>query len=76
MQLISQQKSSPMSYDVICHCTFCNCVRNPMLLPIRNKQAQVVQKLASAIHRINHYPADKYYGKRLRYSLDSALSGG
>ena len=24
-------------------------------------QAQVVQTLDSAIHRINHYPADKYY---------------
>ena len=33
--------------------------------------AQVVQKLDSAIHRINHYPADTYYGKQLRYPLDS-----
>ena len=36
-------------------------------------QAQVVQKLDSAIHRINHYPADTYYGKQLRYPLDSAV---
>ena len=39
-------------------------------------QAQVVQKLDSAIHRINHYPADTYYGKQLRYPLDSDLSAG
>ena len=38
--------------------------------------AQVVQTLDSAIHRINHYPADKYYGNQLRYPLDSDLSGG
>ena len=38
--------------------------------------APVVQMLDSAIHRINHYPADKYYGNQLRYPLDSDLSGG
>ena len=27
----------------------------------KDDQAPVVQKLDSAIHRINHYPADKYY---------------
>ena len=36
----------------------------------------VVQTLDRAIHRINHYPADKYYGNQLRYPLDSDLSGG
>ena len=36
----------------------------------------VVQTLDSAIHRINHYPADKYYGNQLLYPLDSDLSGG
>ena len=35
-----------------------------------------VQKLDSAIHRINHYPADKCYGNQLRYPVDSDLSGG
>ena len=39
-------------------------------------QAPVVQTLDSTIHRINHYPADKYYGSQLRYPLDSDLSGG
>ena len=39
-------------------------------------QAPVVQTLDSAIHRINHYPADNYYGNQLRYPLDSDLSGG
>ena len=37
--------------------------------------APVVQTLDSAIHRKNHYPADKYYGNQLRYPLDSDLSG-
>ena len=40
------------------------------------QQAPVVQKLDSAIHRINHYPADKYYGNQLLYLPDSDLSGG
>ena len=41
-------------------------------------QAPVVQKVDSAIHRINHYPADKYLGNQLqwRYPLDRDLSGG
>ena len=37
--------------------------------------ASVVQTLDSAIHRINHYPAEKYYRNQLHYPLDSALSG-
>ena len=39
-------------------------------------QAPVVQTLDSAIRRINHYPADKYYGNQLRYLLDIDLSAG
>ena len=39
-------------------------------------QAGVVEKMDSAIHRRNHYPADKYLGKRLHYLLDRDLSGG
>ena len=38
--------------------------------------APVVQTLDSAIHRINHYSVDKYYGNQLRCPLDSNLSGG
>ena len=38
--------------------------------------ASVVQTLDSAIHQINHYPRDKYYGNQLRYPLNSDLSGG
>ena len=38
--------------------------------------APVVQTLDSAIHRINHYPLDKYLGNQLRYPLDRFLSGG
>ena len=39
-------------------------------------QAPVVQRLDNAIHRINHYPADKYWQNKPRYPLDSDLSGG
>ena len=38
--------------------------------------APIVQTLDSATHRINHYPADKYYGNQLRYPLDRDLSDG
>ena len=43
---------------------------------IHTHQAPVVQTLDNAIHRINHYPADKYYRNQLRYLLDRDLSGG
>ena len=36
----------------------------------------VLQKLDTAIHRINHYPVDKYTGNQLHYSVDRHLSGG
>jgi len=38
--------------------------------------AAVVQKLDSAIRRINHYPVDKVIGFPNTYPLDSDLSGG
>ena len=38
--------------------------------------APVVQTLVSAIHRINHYPADSVINFRNTYPLDSDLSGG
>ena len=38
--------------------------------------ALVVQTLDSAIHRINHYPADRVIGFPNTYPLDSDLSGG
>ena len=41
-----------------------------------NIQAQVVQKLDSAIHWINHYPVNKYQGNQLHYPLDRDLSAG
>ena len=37
---------------------------------------RVVQMLDSAIHPINHYPPDKYWGSHLRYPLDRDLSNG
>ena len=43
----------------------------------KNKEhAPVVQTLDSAIHRINHYPADSVIDLRNTYPLDSDLSGG
>ena len=38
--------------------------------------APVVQTSDSAIHRINHYPADSVIDFRNTYPLDSDLSGG
>ena len=38
--------------------------------------ARVVQTLDSAIHRINHYPADSVIDFRNAYPLDSDLSCG
>ena len=37
-------------------------------------QAPFVQKLDSAIHRINHYSVDKCQGKQSHYPLDKDLS--
>ena len=48
----------------------------PGLMTLWILQAQVVSTLDSAIHRLNHYPANKYKGSPLRYPLDSDLSGG
>ena len=39
-------------------------------------QAPVVQKLDSAIHRINYYPVDKYQGNQLHYPLSSTRQSG
>ena len=40
---------------------------------VSNEQAPVVQTLDSAVQRINHYPAGRYYGNQLRYQLNSAI---
>ena len=42
----------------------------------RNDLAPVVQKLDSAIHRINLYPLDSAIGFPNTYPLDRDLSGG
>ena len=39
-------------------------------------QAPLVQMLDNAIHQINHYPADKYWGNQLHFPLDRDLSSG
>ena len=38
--------------------------------------APVIQKVDSAIQRINHYPVDNAIISRNTYPLDSDLSGG
>ncbi len=38
-------------------------------------QGPVVQRVDNAIHRVNRYPLDKYLQNKLRYPLDSDLSG-
>ena len=42
----------------------------------RNDLAPVVQKLDSAIHRINHYALDSAFGFPNTYPLDRDSSGG
>ena len=42
----------------------------------RKHQAPVVQTVANAIHRINHYPLDIAIGFAITYPVDSDLSGG
>ena len=45
------------------------------LLSTLEDLARGVQTLDSAIHRINHYPADSVIDLRNTYPLDSDLSG-
>ena len=40
---------------------------------VTNALATIVQTLDSAIHRINHYPANKYKRNQLHYSVDSFI---
>ena len=44
------------------------------LLRVSLSQAQVVEKLVSAFHGINHYTVDKWLGKQLWYLLDRDVS--
>ena len=44
--------------------------------PLPLYQAPVVQKVDSAIHRIDLYPVDSAIGLPNTYPLDSDLSGG
>ena len=46
------------------------------LIWISTNQGPVVQRLNSAIHRINLYPADSVIDFRDTFPLDSDLSGG
>ena len=45
-------------------------------LYLEKHQAPVVQRLDSAVHRINHYPADSVVCFVNTYPLDSDLSSG
>ena len=52
-------------------------VKFPAIFPVLAKRlAPVAQTLDSAIHRINHYPADSFIDFRNTYPLDSDLSRG
>ena len=51
-------------------------VLNYKILQKETVLAPVVQTLDSALHRINHYPADKYLGNQSHYPLDRDLSSG
>ena len=54
-----------------------NMLASNMIMPYtRNDMAPVVQKLDSAIHRINHYALDSTFGFPNTYPLDRDLSGG
>ena len=65
------------SHNKILWCNHSNKISWTILLHHAiNFQVAVVQKVDNVIHRINHYPADKYYGNQLRYPLDRDLSGG
>ena len=44
--------------------------------PFSKHLGPVVRSVDNAIHRINRYPADKCWQDKLRYPLDSDLSGG
>ena len=50
--------------------------KRPYLFSKNDYLAPVVQTSDSAIHRINHYPADSVIDFRNTYPLDSDLSGG
>ena len=74
-RLASQRKDPLKSYKKV----FCSKLLVEAVLTFNHQLfilAPVVQKLDSATHRINHYPADKYYGNQLRYPLDRDLSDG
>ena len=47
-----------------------------LIMDKKTHQVLAVQKMDSAIHRINHYPADSVIDFRNTYLLDSDLSGG
>ena len=54
-----------------------NKLASNMIMPYtRNDLAPVLQKLDSAIHRINHYVLDSAFGFPNTYPLDRDLSGG
>ena len=60
-----------MHYDWVTVCL----VADQNISKSGNALASVVQTLDSAIHRINHYPADSVISFLNTYPLDSDLSG-
>ena len=71
-------RSTTMSHPACYHSKRIQ-IKIAMSIPERNNAthlALVVQTLNSAIHQINHCPADKYLGNQLHYPLDRDLSIG
>ena len=56
--------------------TYCQIPRETVSFVFPRILASVVQRLDSAIHRINHYPVDSAISFPNTYPLDSDLSGG
>ena len=46
---------------------------SPYIILYTSDLARVVQTLDSAIHRINQYPADNYWGNQLHYPVDCVI---
>ena len=76
----SLQKTLLLGPGCLCLIGLCFLLKDALLLKMQRiktiVQGPVVQKADSAIHRINHYPADKGVQNQLRYPLGNNLSGG
>ena len=75
LSLVKKKKNSEAFRGVLFEDARKN-LKSNLVLVVVLVLAPVVQTLDSAIHRINHYPADKYLESQLRYRVDRDLSCG